>query len=74
MPLGGTQGKGACRGEEAKIGSRNWAFSRARYSALRSPVQNRIMDWLMDELTSNMAEIHESNKREMGREERNKSD
>lgn len=57
MPLRGTQGEGGRLGAEAKTGSRGWAPREARSSALRSPVQSRTMDWLKEELTSNMADI-----------------
>lgn len=57
MPLGGTQGEGGCLDAEAKIGSRGWAPRQARCSALSSPVQNRTMDWLLEELISDMADI-----------------
>lgn len=57
MPLGGTQAEGACLDAEAKTGSRAWAPKQARRSALSSPVQNRIMDWLLEEATSNIADI-----------------
>lgn len=57
MPLGGTEGEGGCLDAEAKIGSRDWAPRLARCSALRSPVENCTMDWLKEELISNMADI-----------------
>lgn len=64
IPLGGTQGEGGCLAAEASIGSRGWALRLARCSAPRSPVQNRTMDWLREDLTSNMAEQEEDgNKR-----------
>lgn len=58
MPLEGTQGEGECLDAEANIGSRAWAPRRDRCSALRSPVENRTMDWFMEALTSKMADIH----------------
>lgn len=64
IPLGGTQGEGGCLAAEASIGSRGWALRLARCSAPRPPVQNRTMDWLREDLTSNMAEQEEDgNKR-----------
>lgn len=56
MPFGGTQGEGGCLDAVAKSGSRGWAPRAARRSALRSPVQKRTMDWVIDELISNMAD------------------
>ena len=59
MPLGEPTGDGGCLDAAAKIGSRGWAPRLARMSALRSPVENCTMDWLKEELTSNMAENKE---------------
>lgn len=56
MPLGGTQGEVGCLDAEAKIGSRGRAAREAICSALRSPVQKRTIDWVMEELTSDMAD------------------
>lgn len=70
MPLGGTQGEGECLDAEAKTGSKSWAPRQDRRSALRSPVQNRIMDWLREELTSIMAGIQWEEQEGDGREDR----
>lgn len=68
MPLVGTYGWGGCLDAAAKIGSRGWAPRLTKCSALRSPVENSTMDWLKEDLISNMADIEkEEQEKEMRR-------
>lgn len=70
--LGGMQGGGGSVAAKARIQSRFWAAREARQSTLSSPVQNRTIDGLRDELTSNMAEETKKERRERDRSARNR--